>query len=175
MVGCLVIGMTRSGRYTFAVTATAPILITLGSNIDPAVNLARAIALLAGRLAVRAVSPVYETAPAAGASGPAFLNAAVLVDTDLPPAALKFEVLRAIEADLGRVRVADKNAPRTIDLDLALYGDRVIDDPAGGLVIPDPDILRWLHVALPLADLAPDFVHPVDGRTLGEIAAAMSG
>lgn len=152
---------------------TVPILITLGSNIDPERNLARAVDQLAEHLTVRAVSLAYETAPAAGSSGPPFLNAAVWVDTELPPATLKFEVLRAIEAKLGRRRTADKNAPRTIDLDLALYGDRVIDDPTGGLVIPDPDILRWPHVALPLADLAPDFVHPVDGRTLGEIAAAV--
>lgn len=83
-------------------------------------------------------------------------------------------MLRAIEAVLGRVRTADKNAPRPIDLDIALWGDRVIEDRAAGLVIPDPDILRWPHVAVPLADVAPDWVHPADGRTLAAIAAGLA-
>jgi 2-amino-4-hydroxy-6-hydroxymethyldihydropteridine diphosphokinase len=152
-----------------------PILVSLGSNIEPELNLPRAIALLAERLVVRALSAVYVSPPAGGAVGPPFHNAAVWLVTDLPPAALKREVLRPVEARLGRVRGADKNAPRTIDLDLALYGGRVIDDPAHGLVLPDPGILVWPHVALPLADLAPDFAHPVAGRTLGEIAAGLAG
>lgn len=54
-------------------------------------------------------------------------------------------------------------------------GDRVLEDRAAGLVIPDPDILRWPHVALPLADVAPAWVHPVDGRTLAAIAAGLAG
>ncbi len=148
----------------------APVLITLGSNIDPGRNLGRALELLRARLAVRAVSRVFESAAVGAAGAPPFLNAAVLVATDLPPRALKYRVLRPLEARLGRRRTADRNAPRTIDLDLALYGDLVLDDPEDGLVLPDPQILTCAHVALPLADLAPDARHPVTGQTLAEIA-----
>lgn len=157
-----------------------PVLITLGSNIDPRVNLPRAVALLGEAVIVRAVSPVYESAPVAadGSLNPAqssFLNAAVLAETDLPPLPLKMDVLRGIEARLGRVRTADKFAPRPIDLDLALYGDWVVNDSAAGLILPDPDILTRAHVALPLADLAPDMVHPLTGQTLAAIAARLVG
>lgn len=158
----------------------ALVFVTLGSNIDPEVNLPRAVRLLAARLALRATSRVYQTAPldargdvAAGQG--AFLNAAALVETDLPPVSLKFDVLRGIEAEMGRARTSDRYAPRPIDLDIALYGSLVIDDPDHRLTIPDPEILTRAHVALPLADLAPDFVHPVTGQTLAALAAPFVG
>jgi 2-amino-4-hydroxy-6-hydroxymethyldihydropteridine diphosphokinase len=151
--------------------------ITLGSNIDPARNLARAVQMLRQNhhLIVRAVSPVYCSAPldATGAVNPAqadFLNAAAWLETDHYTAhALKYTVLRFIETCLGRERSEDKFAPRPIDLDLALYADCVITDAQ--LTLPDPDILTKAHIALPLADIAPDVVHPVAGRTLAQIAA----
>ncbi|MBN1200564.1 MAG: 2-amino-4-hydroxy-6-hydroxymethyldihydropteridine diphosphokinase [Anaerolineae bacterium] len=157
-----------------------PVFITLGSNIAPEENLPRAVRLLAQRVTIKAVSRVYETPPidASGQVNPdqgAFLNAAVLVETNLPPGALKLDVLRAIESRLGRVRSADKFAPRPIDLDIALYGDRVINDPAARITIPDPDSLTRAHVALPLADLAPGFAHPVTGQPLAAIAAPFAG
>jgi 7,8-dihydro-6-hydroxymethylpterin-pyrophosphokinase len=71
---------------------------------------------------------------------------------------------------LGRIRTSDPNAPRTIDLDIALAGELVLADRKSGIDIPDPEILTRAHVALPLADLAPDAVHPVTGETLSEIA-----
>ncbi|MBN1967398.1 MAG: 2-amino-4-hydroxy-6-hydroxymethyldihydropteridine diphosphokinase [Anaerolineae bacterium] len=156
------------------------VFITLGSNIEPETYLPRAVQQLAERFTILAVSRVYESAPldATGAVAVGqgrFLNAAVLIDTDLHPAALKYGVLRAIEAALGRVRTADKFAPRTIDLDLALYGDLVLDAPDERLALPDPDILTQAHVALPLADLAPDFAHPVTGLTLADIASQFEG
>jgi 2-amino-4-hydroxy-6-hydroxymethyldihydropteridine diphosphokinase len=148
-----------------------PVFIALGSNIEPESNLPEAVRLLAERFRVRAVSRVYRTAPLGLTAQADFLNAAVLVETDLPPLALKYDVLRPIEASLGRVRGADKNAPRTIDLDIALYGDLILDDPAHRITIPDPEITTRAYLALPLADLAPDFVHPLAGRRLSEIAA----
>ncbi|NLF76550.1 MAG: 2-amino-4-hydroxy-6-hydroxymethyldihydropteridine diphosphokinase [Chloroflexi bacterium] len=155
-----------------------PVFITLGSNIDPHQNLRRAVQMIGQKFPIQAASRVYETAPidAAGnvdGSQAAFLNAAVLITTDKPPAEIKYKILRFLETMLGRVRTADKFAARTIDLDLALYGDRVIDSPR--LVLPDPDILTRAHVALPLADLAPDFRHPVTGQTLAAIAASFAG
>ena len=160
--------------------SNGPILITLGSNIAPRDHLAAAVRVLSAHehITVRAASRVYESAPidAAGAVNLAqenFLNAALWIETDLAPVELKFGVLRAVEAQLGRVRTEDKFAPRPIDLDLALYGDLVLDDAAHGLTLPDPDLLTRAHVALPLADLAPDVVHPVIGQRLADIAASL--
>jgi 2-amino-4-hydroxy-6-hydroxymethyldihydropteridine diphosphokinase len=141
--------------------------IALGSNLSPETNLP----LAAGRLAelgrVRAVSMVYQN-PAIGPSpAPDFLNAAVLVETNLTAEDIR-ERLREIESDLGRVRTSDRYAPRTIDLDLCLLGAQVIETLE--LALPDPDLLTRPHLAIPLAELAPDFPHPVTGEPLGAIA-----
>lgn len=146
-----------------------PVLLALGSNIEPEANLRRAVERLGRRIALIAVSPVYET-EAVGSEGPPFLNAALLAETALPPERLKFNVLRPLERSLGRVRVADPNAPRPIDVDICLFGDLVVDDPGRGVVIPDPGIYRYAHVARPLADLSSSWRHPVSGETLGAIA-----
>ncbi|HEC21895.1 MAG TPA: 2-amino-4-hydroxy-6-hydroxymethyldihydropteridine diphosphokinase [Chloroflexi bacterium] len=161
-------------------TSHVPVFMALGSNVEPETNLRRAVHLLAERLPIRAVSRVYRTV-ALDANGqplpdhPPFLNAALLGETTLPPAALKFDVLRPLEARLGRSRSGHDRIIHPIDLDLVLYGDLVLDDPASGLRLPDPDILTRAYMALPLADLAPDFIHPVTGQTLAEIAAAFAG
>jgi len=149
------------------------VFIALGSNIAPEHNLLEAVHLLATHCRVLAVSPVYETAPVGTLNQPNFLNAAALIETDLPAADLKTQVLQPIEQVLGRIRTADKNAPRTIDLDIALYGEAVFD--LGSRHIPDPDITRHAHVAIPLADLAPNLRHPETGQTLGDIAATLPG
>lgn len=149
------------------------VFVGLGSNIEPRENLRRAVALLRERSRLVALSPVYRTAPVGRADRPPFLNAAVELDDPRDPGELKYRLLRPIEAELGRVRTADRHAPRPIDLDLLLVDDVVLDDPERGIVLPDPEILHHLHVVLPLADIAPDFVHPTDGRTLAEVADAM--
>lgn len=152
-----------------------PVFITLGSNIAPETNLVRAAERLTGLLDVRAFSRVYETPPinrdgAIDADQDVFLNAAVLVDTAIPIVALKFDLLRLVEAEMGRVRGLDKFLPRPIDLDIALYGDLVLQGDGLPVTVPDPDILTRAHIALPLADLAPDYRHPVTGETLAAIA-----
>ena len=158
-----------------------PVFITLGSNLDPARNLRWAAGLLADQAGVERASRVYESIPlgpdGAPLDQPAYLNAAVLVRVraDVPPDVFKFRVLRAIEASLGRQRTADKYAARPIDLDIALYGDIVLEDSEHNLTLPDPEILTRAHVALPLADLDAGFVHPVNGETLGAIAARFAG
>lgn len=149
--------------------ATAAIL--LGSNLEPRRHLRHAVARL-GRLGrVVACSRVYESADVTARGGkdvaPTYLNAALLLETTATPAELRAG-LKGIEADLGR---QPGGAAVTIDLDLALYGDRVVDDTAVGLRLPHPDILRYRHAALPLAELLPDWLHPGDGRTLARIAA----
>jgi 2-amino-4-hydroxy-6-hydroxymethyldihydropteridine diphosphokinase len=145
--------------------------LALGSNVAPERHVPAALAQLAACLEVLAVSPIYESAAVGAPGTPAFWNATALVATELPPAELKHAVLRRIEAELGRVRSADKNAPRTIDLDLVLYEDLVLEEP--GLRLPDPDLERYPHVAVPLADLAPELRHPVTGETLAAIAARL--
>ena len=146
--------------------------IALGSNIEPERNLAAAVRLLAGRCKLIALSPVYQTRPVGKTDQSDFLNAAALIETELGPAALKAQVLQTIERTLGRVRSADKNAPRPIDLDITLFNDQVLD--VGHRHIPDPDLLCYPHIAVPMADLAPQYVHPESGQTLLEIAEGMS-
>ncbi len=144
--------------------------LALGSNVDPRRHLPLAVRELERLLDVEAVSHAYEADPVGAPRTPTFLNAAVRIRTDLPPARLKHEVLRPLEARLGRVRSADPNAPRTIDIDIALVEDLTLEDAAAGIVVPDPDIPRRAHLALPLAELAPELVHPAFGTPLGELA-----
>jgi 2-amino-4-hydroxy-6-hydroxymethyldihydropteridine diphosphokinase len=145
------------------------VLISLGSNIDKERQLPAALALLDAypRLTVLSVSPVLQTA-AVGADGqpaaqPAFHNQAVLAETSLAQDELR-ALLRAIETQLGRVRTPDKFAPRPIDLDLSAFGE----------TLADPAVLRYAHVAIPLAAVAPTWVHAATGTTLAEIAAGFT-
>lgn len=150
---------------------TNRVFISLGSNIDPERNLREAVSRLASHCQVLAVSPVYETPPVGRTDQPNFLNAAVLAATELGAAQLKDRVLVQIERELGRVRTEEKNAPRTIDLDISLFNDQILD--VGGRHIPDPEIVQRPHVARPLADLEPEYRHPETGQTLSEIAQAL--
>ena len=142
--------------------------LSLGSNVDKEHNLPAAVRLLAGHGRVLAVSAVYETAPVGNPDDPSFFNAAVALEMALQPAELKQQVLAGIEQRLGRQRSADPNAPRTIDIDISLYDDAILD--LGKRHIPDPDILRFAHVVAPLADLAPAYRHPETGEALAIIA-----
>ena len=148
--------------------------MSLGSNIEPEKNLRAAVELLSERLTVIRRSRIFATRAVAALPMPDFLNAAVEVETDRTAGDLKFGVLRDIEGQLGRRRTSDKNAPRVIDLDIALYGAEVIESEALGLLIPDPEILTRLHVVVPLADIAPDRVHPLNGTALEEIARVLN-
>ncbi len=140
--------------------------ILLGSNIDKETNLVAAVRMLNEMCRVTAISPVHETAPVGLREQPNFLNVAVLVHTDLQPAELRATVLSEIERRLKRVRTADKNAPRTIDADLILYEY----ETAEGRHPPDPDLLRFPHVAVPIAALDPDMRHPESGEPLRALA-----
>lgn len=144
--------------------------IALGSNIQPEEHLPRAVAHLGEVGCVVAVSSVYQNPAVGPTSQPDYLNAAVLVETELPPVEVRRR-LRAIERELGRVRTADKDAPRTIDLDLVFFGSHVLEE--AGLTIPDPKILSRAHLAVPLAEVSPAFRHPLTGETLQAIAARL--
>lgn len=137
--------------------------INLGSNISPRENLARAIALLREAANVGTISSIWETPPAGG-EGPNFLNVVVLVYTQMSADELKYRILRPIEAQLGRVRTGNPYEPRSIDLDILIYDDKVIDD----------ELWRHAHHAVPLAELIPEFIHPISGETLGQIARRLA-
>lgn len=148
--------------------ATNRAVISLGSNINKEENLPASIRLLAQKCRIVAISPVYETLPVGLPGQPNFLNAAVIVETDMQPAALKRSVLSWIEKRLKRERSGNRNAPRTIDLDLALFNDDVCE--YNGHDVPDPDVLRFAHVAVPIADMAPHMRHPLTDEPMAQIA-----
>jgi 2-amino-4-hydroxy-6-hydroxymethyldihydropteridine diphosphokinase len=143
--------------------------LSLGSNIEPERNLPAAVELLGRYGRVSAASTVWETLPLGLAEQANFLNAVVLLETALGAQDLREEAIPAIEAELGRVRTADKNAARTIDLDIMLFNEAVLQ--LGRRHIPDPEIMERPFVAIPLAEIAPGYVHPVTGQTLRAIAA----
>ncbi len=149
------------------------VFLSLGSNIDKERNLPAAVSLLREWAMVAAVSPIYETAPQGLKAQPSFFNAAVLLETPLDAAAIKDQLITRLEETLERERTADKNAPRTIDADIALFNDQVFAYvPADGRArqVPDPDLQRFPHAIVPLADLAPDLLHPLTGQRLADLA-----
>jgi len=150
---------------------SVPTYVALGSNLgDRAAHLEAAIAALAAtpRISVARRSPVYETAPASAIPQGPYLNAVVELRTTLSPEALLVRLLE-IEAGAGRTRDGRRDAPRSLDLDLLLYGDRRVERP--GLVVPHPRLHERPFVLEPLRDLAPELVHPVLGETVEKLAA----
>lgn len=146
--------------------------ISLGSNIDKEANMSAAVRMLQELCYLVAVSTVYETLPMGLPDQPNFFNLAVLVETTLRPGQLKLQVLDYVEQELKRVRTDDKNAPRTMDVDLTLFNDEVLDYNRHHL--PDPDLLRFAHVAVPIADIAPELHHPETGEQMRSIAERLS-
>lgn len=136
----------------------------VGSNIEPEWYIPSALRTLQKHVRVIGSSTFYRT-KAIGLPGQNdFLNGVWRIETNLAPRVLKFDVLRAIEVEHGRVRGPARCAARTIDLDLLLYGDQLIDDP--DLRIPHPDITRRAFVAVPLLELAPNLELPGGGTSL---------
>jgi len=146
--------------------------VLLGSNIEREKNLPAAVQLLRRRCHIRKVSSVYETVPVGLEEQPCFWNAAVMLETEMTASQLKSEVLAEIERDLCRVRTEDPNAPRTIDVDITLFNRDSFDLDATHH-IPDPDLLKYPHIAVPIAEVAPKMKHPETYEQMQDIACRL--
>ena len=141
--------------------------IGIGSNVgDRVENLRQALEHLDGIMSLERLSATYETAPRYVLDQPPFLNMAVGGDTPLEPLLL-LEKLKKFEVDIGRVPTEERYGPRAIDLDILFYGSDVVNEP--GLSIPHPLMAEREFVLRPLADIAPNFRHPVMGCSVSEI------
>jgi 2-amino-4-hydroxy-6-hydroxymethyldihydropteridine diphosphokinase len=143
------------------------VYVAAGSNVEPEKNLARALDGIEQAFGELAISPAYRN-QAVGFTGADFINLVVGFRTDQSPAQVK-ETLERIELSCGRARNAPKWAPRTMDLDILMYDQLISDEP--GLLLPRPDLLRRAFMLKPLADLAPQLLHPTQQRTIGELWA----
>jgi 2-amino-4-hydroxy-6-hydroxymethyldihydropteridine diphosphokinase len=141
-------------------------LLTGGNEGDRAFHMQQAranIELICGQVIL--ISSLYETAPWGKPDQPDFLNQVLLIQTLLDPAKLLHSVL-SIEKTGGRIR-SEKNAPRTIDIDILFYNHLVLHEP--GLTIPHPRIAERRFVLEPLCEISPDYIHPVLGKTISQL------
>jgi 2-amino-4-hydroxy-6-hydroxymethyldihydropteridine diphosphokinase len=144
--------------------------LSLGSNLgDRAANLRTAISELKAVGETRAVSGFYETQPVELPNQPWFLNCVIAIETDKPARDL-LKLIMGIEAAMGRLRMSSKGS-RNIDIDIVLFGDRVIDEP--GLTIPHPGMPQRRFVLQPLVEIAPGAYHPKLGKTAKELLDAL--
>lgn len=144
------------------------VYLALGSNLgDRLTNLKQAISALTPQMNVKAKSEVYETPPWGYEDQPKFLNQVVKVQTYLAPEAL-LKHLKRLELALGR-KESFPNGPRLIDIDILFYDDLALD--TASLVIPHPRLHERAFVLLPLMDIDPDLVHPVNKKSVREMLA----
>jgi len=145
--------------------------ILAGSNLgDRKANVRFALASLAKGGTILKISSFFETEPVGFSDQPWFLNLAIALETMLPPSEL-LSICQSIENSCGRVR-SFPNAPRTLDLDILLYGKAVINEP--DLIIPHPRLPERRFALEPLAQIAPDFMHPVLKKTIQSLLEACS-
>ncbi len=148
------------------------VFLALGSNLgDRKANLEKALQLLGERLSMERLSSLYESEPVGLKEQPLFLNAVCSVKTDIGPFQL-LSLLKGVEVALGRVP-GFPDAPRLIDLDILFYGNLVIK--TDHLVIPHPRLEERAFVLIPLAEIAPDLIHPVSGRSIEDLLTSIKG
>ena len=138
------------------------VYVAAGSNVQPASNLVRALNELRQHFPDLVTSTAYRN-QAAGFEGDDFINLVCSFESDLDVRSV-IARLHEAEAACGRERNAPRWAPRSMDLDILLFGDMVCDEP--GLVLPRPDLTRKAYMLGPRAELAPEEVHPLSGRTM---------
>ena len=141
------------------------VYVAAGSNVEPIANLRRALGVLAAHYPSMRASRAWRNR-AVGFEGDDFVNLAVGFETGEDVRAVLGRLHEA-EAACGRARNAPKWAPRSMDLDILMYGDMVCDEP--GLVLPRPDLTRRAYMLGPMAELAPGLVHPVERATIAEL------
>ncbi len=152
-------------------------VIAYGSNLPSGTRTAsqafrHLVKTLAERgLIITKISRLWQSRAWPNPDDPPYVNAVVLAESSLPPEAL-LHLLHDVERDAGRVRDGRRNTPRVLDLDLIAYGDRVIDGP--GLVLPHPRAAERGFVMGPLAEVAPDWLHPVLKSTAAELYRGVS-
>ena len=145
------------------------VLLGLGANLgDPAAQLARAVQALSAAVRIRGVSSLYRSEPVGRAAQPDFYNLVVVGWTALEPAAL-LRAAQEVEAALGRRRTF-RDAPRTMDVDLLAYGDRVLR--TAELTLPHPRLHLRGFVLHPLVEVAPEWTHPVLAQTARELLSS---
>jgi 2-amino-4-hydroxy-6-hydroxymethyldihydropteridine diphosphokinase len=150
-------------------TDTVTAYLSLGSNLgNREDNLDMALKLLSQRMRLGKVSSIYDTEPLGNTSQPRFLNLACEVSTHLTPEGL-LALAKGVEGKMGRR--GKSGQPRTIDIDILLYDDKVMDTP--DLVIPHPRMAERSFVLVPLAEIVPDLVHPVLKKTIKELNKAI--
>lgn len=143
----------------------AEIFLSLGSNINPETHIPAAVAELKQRFGPLSVSSTYETA-SVGFDGPLFHNLVMSFHSDLDPREIARD-LRQLEERHGRTRDSQKFSSRTLDVDLILYDDKILDDQ--DLRLPREEITRYAFVLEPLAEIAPERVHPLSGKTYRQL------
>jgi 2-amino-4-hydroxy-6-hydroxymethyldihydropteridine diphosphokinase len=143
------------------------IFLSIGSNLDPEHHIPVAIEDLEKEFGPLEISSLYES-DAVGFEGPSFLNLVAAFDSSLSAETIAAK-LRSLEERHGRTRESRKFSSRTLDIDLILYGDHSIQ--TGGLEIPRPEITRYAFVLEPLAEIAPDLLDPVSGKSYGSLWA----
>jgi len=143
------------------------VYVAAGSNVQPEANLPSALSALKRRVGDMRLSRVYKNKPV-GFEGPDFINLVLGFETELTLTEV-LSVLQAVEGLCGRPRRAPKFEPRTLDLDLLLYGDMVCNTHA--ITLPRPDLATRAYMLGPLAELAPDRMHPTLQKTIGQMWA----
>lgn len=149
------------------------VFLALGSNISPEYYLPQAVRLLSTYGAISGRSSVWQSKPVGDHNQADFLNAAVLMETSRDASEILTEVIVRIESKLNRVRDPEnKNGPRTIDIDLVLFNDEQLQ--IAHRKIPDPDITQRDFLAVPLAELAPEYKVPGLDKNLAQIAEELT-